>query len=62
MLDNVFPMTSNNSVLTPLHCKALRGGSNSMIIIFCGGIVTTVHVFTLIPGSLVIESILMSII
>ena len=62
MLDNEFPMTLNNSVLTPLHCKALSSGSNSMIAILCGGIVTTVDVFSLIPGSLITKSTLMLII
>ena len=28
MLDNGFPMTLNNFVLTALHCKALCGASN----------------------------------
>ena len=54
-------MTSNNSVLILLHCKALSGGSNGMIVILCGGIVTTFYVFSLIPDSLVTVSPLMSI-
>ena len=44
-----FAVTSNNLVLTPLHCKALSDGPNSMIGILCGGIVTTGDVFSLIP-------------
>ena len=47
MLDNGFPMTSNNSVLTPMHFKALSSGSNGMIAILCVGIVTTADVFIL---------------
>ena len=49
-------MTTTNSVLKSLHCKALNSGSNGKIMILCGGIVTTVDVFSLIPNSLVIES------
>ena len=56
------PMTSNNSVLTFLHCKAQSSGSNGMIVILCGGIVTIVDVFHLIPVSLVIVPTLMSVI
>ena len=47
MLDNGFPMTSNIFVLTALHCKALSGGFNGMIVILRGGIVTTVDVLVL---------------
>ena len=49
-------MTLKNSVLTPLHCKALSGSSNGMTAISCGGIVTTVDYFIHIPGLLFIES------
>ena len=55
MFDNGFPTASKNSVLTFLHCKALNGGSDSIIMILCGSIVTTAGVFSLIPKLLVTE-------
>ena len=61
MLNNEFSMALNNSVWTPLHCKALSVGSNGIIAILYGGIVTTVDVFGHIPRLLVTESTLMSI-
>ena len=42
-------MISNNWVLKFLQCRALKGGSNGIIAMLCGGIVTTVGVFTLTP-------------
>ena len=40
-------MTSNKLALTFLQYRALKGGSNGIIAMLCGGIVTTVGVLVL---------------
>ena len=40
-------MTSNKSALTFLQCRALNEGSNDIIAMLCGGIVTTIGVLVL---------------
>ena len=59
--DNGFHMTSNNLVLTFLQGRALKGGSNGNIAMLCGGIITTVGVFILIPRQSVTNATFMSV-
>ena len=44
-------MNSNKSALTFFQCRSLKGGSNGIIVMLCGGggNVTTVGVFSLTP-------------
>ena len=54
-------MTSNNLVLIVVQCRALKGGSNRIIAMLCGGIVTTVGVFSLVPRLSVTNATLVSV-